>query len=269
MSVKKTTFLGIDIAGHTGATGVAVIERIGNDSLYYHIPDPEHRNWNGNEGLAQIACLAKESKMTAVDQPFAWPEASMKLLFGEGGVNGATTAALYLWRKTDEAMRCCLAGLKLPKKYVLTATRCQNIWRALALAAQLGITREEVCLASKKMIETHPRFAWAVCLQNTVENWRDLIQTYKPPRNDRANEGARESRERMLDLFECHTALAPRDDEDRQRCIEDDNELDALMCAYVAYLFAQGQASPLPRELNEETRAWEGAAILPSCSWIE
>lgn len=254
---KNVFYLGVDIAGDGGVTGVAAIECIDNGGRYY-IPDPEHRNWVGQEGLAEIADLAKGSELTAVDQPFAWPEASMKLLSDEEGARAPVATALYLWRKTDKAMRNRLAALELPEQYVLTPTRCQNIWRALALAAQVGITREEVCLASNKMIETHPRLAWALCLQDSTANIQNLIGNYKE---------VPESREQMLAFFDCHTGLAPRDVDSRERCLEDDNELDALMCAYVAYLFAKGQATPLPEGLGEEARAWEGAAILPSCSW--
>ena len=111
----------------------------------------------------------------------------------------------YLWRRTDLAMAERVTNLGIPRDTVQQVGRCSNVWRAVELANLLGLAREAVCAGKGKLIETHPRVAWAVVIaslsdRDTAES---LVTHYKGARQE--DRGKRhqqkEHRERMLRLL--------------------------------------------------------------------
>ena len=65
--MRFRTFVGIDLAGDSGETGVAVICK-NETNLSYEFPSG---SWKGLTGLEGMVELVRISELTAVDQPFS------------------------------------------------------------------------------------------------------------------------------------------------------------------------------------------------------
>ena len=231
-------FVGIDLAGDSGMTGVAIISVDGKQAGYTFPPG----KWMGAKGLVSLKELARSSEMTALDQPFSFPAGMMRLLADSPAACGDAERSTYCSRRTDTAMRAILASVGLAADYVMSPNRCQNIWRALALAKLSGFTRREVCQCAGRLIETHPRVAWTVVLTDWAgkKEARRLVEMYKgeswseTERND--------SRRAMLAIFEAKTGILPNAESDeakqalRAEAWNSVDNLEALICAYVAFL---------------------------------
>ncbi len=261
-------FLGIDLAGDSGMTGVAAIT-VGERGPRYSFPPGR---WKEAKGLLRLKDLVLGAEGTALDPPFSYPAGMMWLLADIPLARGDEDASVYCSRRTDTAMRAILNIVGLAADYVMSPNRCQNIWRALALARGGGLTRREVCLCAAPLVETHPRVAWTVALAEWTgkAEVRRLIQTCK---GDSWSETERtDSRTAMLVLFEAQTGITPPGDwtEAQQAaraeawdCVD---KFEALIAAYVAYLRPRGATMlagfPDPAQ-EQELLAMEGAAVLP------
>lgn len=260
------TYLGVDLAGEGGKTGVAEILE-GEEGLFFEFP---HESWQGYAGLENIEGHFRFAEKTAVDQPFSYPAACMHWFLGEGEPDAASD--LYLWRRTDLAMAERITNLGITRNTVQQVSRCPNLWRAVALANLLGVSREEVCGGKDRLFETHPRVAWAVVIASLSdrETAEDLVQHYRSTAPEaRGNKSPQwRCREKMLRLLMDGTGLRPRTDAQKDLACESDDNLDALICAFVAYLSAHDAAERcLPDRVSEETVLLEGAAIIPSPDW--
>ena len=72
----------------------------------------------------------------------------------------------------------------------------------------------------------------------------------------------------MLRLLADGAGLRPRVEAHREQACKTDDNLDALICAFVAYLSAHPAAERcLPAHVSEETVLLEGVAIIPSQDW--
>ncbi len=260
------TYLGVDLAGEGGNTGVAEIFET-DEGLFYRFPN---ESWQGHAGLENIETHFRDAEKTAVDQPFAYPTACMRWFLGRTDpVSGSDP---YLWRRTDHAMSERLTNLGIRRSTVQQASRCSNVWRAVALADLLGVSRDIVCGGRGRLFETHPRVAWALIVASLTD--RDtaegLVGDYKGASlEDRENRTKqREHREKMLRLLSDGTGLRPRPETQRDLASKNDDNLDALICAFVAYLSAfAGAERCLPEHVPEETVLLEGAAMVPSTDW--
>jgi hypothetical protein len=178
----------------------------------------------------------------------------------------------YRWRRTDVAMAERITNLGLPRDTVQQAARCSSVWRAVALADLLGISRDVVCGARGRLFETHPRVAWAVVIASLRdrETAEELVGDYNGAGTDdrKSRNRQREHRERMLQLLADGTGLHPRPDSQKDLASKNDDNLDALICAFVAYLSAHAGAERcLPAHVPEETILLEGAAMVPTSDW--
>jgi hypothetical protein len=261
-------FVGIDLAGDSGITGVAVITE--NDGVARFSFPPG--KWKGTKGLLSLAELIRSSEMTSLDQPFSFPGGLMRLLNNTPSAIGDAETSSYCSRRTDTAMRAILATVGLAADYVMSPNRCQNIWRALALAKFSGFTRSQVCHCAGRLVETHPRVAWTVVLTDWKgkEEARRLVETYK---GESWSETQRsESRKAMLAAFEAETGIFPAADNDeathslRTEAWDSVDKLEALICAYVAVLRIRGEtvlAGFTESTLDLDVLETEGAAVLP------
>lgn len=259
-------FLGVDLAGEGGNTGVAEILET-PEGLFYQFPG---ESWRGHDGLERIGARCRAAEKTAVDQPFSYPAPCMRWFLGQGEPDTGTEP--YLWRRTDRAMVDRVTNLGIPSNVVQPVGRCSNVWRAVELANLLGLAREGVCAGKGKMIETHPRVAWAVVIASLADRdtAESLVTHYKGAGQDDRGQRhqQKEHRERMLRLLSDGAALRPRGDAQRDLACKTEDNLDALICAFVAYLAAHAAAERcLPARVAEETVLLEGAAILPSQDW--
>jgi hypothetical protein len=268
VSSIKEQYVGIDLAGDSGSTGVAVIRRL-EGKLSYHVPDGE---WTNSAGLKSLAALVDTSTQAAVDQPFSYSRETMLLLGDSSNAVGNLEVSDYSTRVTDEAMRDILKGLGLKTKYVMSPNRCQNIWRAVALAKLNGLTRSQVCNCKSRIVETHPRVVWSLLLGKLPqEQLQAIIRGYKGT-DDHDLEV--ETRQQILALFEENTGITPLGEDETQQastrskaCINADN-IEALACALVAMLHVSkktmlaGFSADRPDFLSHE-----GAAVLPAQPW--
>ncbi|MFL6233093.1 MAG: DUF429 domain-containing protein [Thermoanaerobaculia bacterium] len=260
------TYLGVDLAGDRGSTGVAEILEAADGGLFYQFPGEP---WQGQQGLEHIEDRSRAAEKTAVDQPFSYPASCMRWFQGQTGSGDAGEA--YLWRRTDKAMAERVTNLGLPRDTVLPVGRCSNVWRAVELANLLGTPREVVCGGEGRLIETHPRVAWAVVVASLAdrETAEDLVTHYKDNPESRGKRSPRTGcREKMLRLLTDGAGLRPRQEGQRELACKTDDNLDALICAFVAYLAVHRAAERcLPALVPEETLLLEGAAVIPSQDW--
>ena len=260
------TYLGIELAGDNGNTGVAEILET-PEGLFYQFPTG---SWRGHDGLGLIEGRSRTAEKIAVDQPFSYPAPCMRWFLGQPGAD--TESDPYIWRRTDLAMAERVTNLGIHRDTVQQASRCANLWRAVELASLLGVAREAVCGGKGRLIETHPRVAWAVVIASLAdrETAESLVAHYKGPiPEDRGKRHQqKELRERMLRLLADGAGLKPRVDAHRELACKTDDNLDALICAFVAYLAAHTAAERcLPAHVSEETVLLEGVAIIPSQDW--
>jgi hypothetical protein len=260
------TFLGVDLAGEGGTTGLAEILET-PEGLFYQFPNEE---WRGHDGLERIGGRCRAADKTAVNQPFSYPAPCMRWFLGETEPDAGSEP--YLWRRTDLAMAERVTNLGIPRSAVQQVSRCSNVWRAVELANLLGLAREGVCAGKGKLIETHPRVAWAVVIASLADRdtAESLVTHYKgASQEDRGQRHQqKEHRERMLRLLCDGAALRPRAEAQRDLACKTDDNLDALICAFVAYLAAHAAAERcLPARIAEETVLLEGAAIIPAQDW--
>ena len=132
--------------------------------------------------------------------------------------------------------------------------------------------RNVVCGGGGRLFETHPRVAWAVIIASLADprTAEDLVQRYKgaSPEERIQRSQQREHREKMLRLLTDGTSLRPRTDAQRELAWKTDDNLDALICAFVAYLSGHAATERcLPADVPEETVCLEGAAMIPSYDW--
>lgn len=250
-------FLGVDLAGDGGNTGVAeILEQ--NDGLRYRFPK---KSWKRQEGLKSIAACFRRAEKTAVDHPFAYPMPCMRWYLGQKSPRHSKLS--HLWRKTDKEMQerlMCLIGRKAA---VQQPSRCANMWRAVALAELLGVNREEVCAGTGRLFETHPGVAWALVLASLDGGNPDLVRDYK----GKAGKN-QEIRKAMLQALEQGARLNPSSIEQRTIAWESDDNLDALMCAFVAYLSAHRSTELcVPARTPRRVILLEGVAVVPRRDW--
>jgi hypothetical protein len=261
------TYLGVDLAGDQGNTGVAEILDTA-EGLFYRFPN---ESWQGHAGLEHLEVHFRTAEKTAVDQPFAYPVGCMRWLMGQTDPADAGNDA-YLWRRTDVAMAERVTNLGLRRSTVLPTTRCSNVWRAVALADLLGVPRDVVCGARGRLFETHPRVAWALVVASLRdrETAEELVGDYNGagPDDRESRNRQREHREKMLRLLADGTGLRPRPDSQKDLASKNGDNLDALICAFVAYLSAHAGAERcLPAHVPEEIVLLEGAAMVPTSDW--
>jgi len=259
-------YLGVDLAGQGGSTGVAEILDA-PEGLFFRFP---LESGQGHDGLEQIETRSRAAEKTAVDQPFSYPAPCMRWFLGQPEPGAGSD--LYLWRRTDVAMAERVTNLGIPRNTVQQVSHRSNVWRAVELANLLGVPREVVCAGKGSLIETHPRVAWAVVVASLAdrETAEDLVTHYKggaPVERDKRGQ-QKEYRERMLRILMDGTGLRPRPDAQRDLACKTDGNLDALICAFVAYLSVHAAAERcLPAQVPEATVLLEGAAIIPSQDW--
>ena len=261
------TYLGIDLAGEGTKTGIAEI-LVTDEGLFYQFPQlPE-----GSDGREALEARFRAAEKTAVDQPFSYPAACMNWFLGPGEPESPSES--YLWRRTDVAMAERVTNLGLSRTTVQQVGLSPNLWRAVALANFLGVAREVVCRGKGRLFETHPRVAWAVVIASLSdrETAEDLVTHHHRgggPAEERGRRSPRrQRREKMLRLLTDGTGLRPRAEGQKDLAIQNDDHLDALICAFVAYLSDHSAAERcLPAKVPEEVVLLEGAAILPSQDW--
>lgn len=242
----------------------------GIDELQYDVL--EH-NWRGVSGLRRLSEWVEKSKLTAVDQPFSYSHETLCLLTEPDNASGDKEAPAYSSRRTDEAMRRILSSHGLTTNYVMSPNRCQNIWRALALAKLCGLSRTDVCMCKSKIIETHPRVAWAVLLGSLSKTrLQHLITQYKGTANHGAEVATRRD---MLSIFEQSTGIRPAGGSDseresvRTRAVDNADNIEAIVCALVAFLHDQQSTTLSGSTADLINLATEGAAVLPSEPWVQ
>jgi len=260
------TYLGVDLAGEGGNTGVAEIFET-DEGLFYRFPN---ESWQGHAGLENIEAHFRDAEKTAVDHPFAYPAPCMRWFLGD--TDPEANGDPYLWRRTDLALAERLTNMGIRRSTAQQTSCGSDVWRAVELANLLGLPRNVVCGGRGRLFETDPRVAWAVIVASLTD--RDtaegLVGDYKGASlDDRENRTKqREHREKMLRLLSDGTGLRPRPDTQRDLASKNDDNLDALICAFVAYLSAfAGAERCLPEHVPEETVLLEGAAMVPSTDW--
>jgi hypothetical protein len=264
------TYLGIDLAGEGARTAIAEIVAA-DEGLFYQFP--QLPDLQGEDGREALEARFRAAEKTAVDQPFSYPASCMNWFLGASEPESPSEA--YLWRRTDVAMAERVTNLGLSRTTVQQVGLSPNLWRAVALASFLGVPREVVCRGKGRLFETHPRVAWAVVIASLSdrETAEDLVAHHHrggggPPEERGRRSPRRQRREKMLRLLTDGTGLRPRAEAQKDLAIQNDDSLDALICAFVAYLSDHAAAERcLPAKVPEETVLLEGAAILPSQDW--
>lgn len=253
-------FVGIDLAGNSGRTGVAIIT-LEEQQLSCSVLGDWFR---GEEGLNQLVELVDQSTLCAVDQPFGYSAAVLHMLgvpLDESDVidHMITSVSDGCSRRTDIAMRLILKGYGLKADGVMSPNRCQNIWRALFLIGRAGIDRQDVCLGLSKVVETHPRVSLARLLPPEVRT--GLAKRYKST----DDKDASEAREDALSVLESTVGFAFESQDDRRRAIEFDDCFEAVVAAIVAWLHYNGKTDLCGFSgSNERARLRiEGAAVIP------
>jgi hypothetical protein len=259
-------YLGVDLAGEAGNTGVAEIFE-NDEGLFYRFPN---ESWQGHAGLERIEAHFRGAEKTAVDHPFAYPAPCMRWFLGD--MDSDSNGDPYLWRRTDQALAERLTNLGIRRSIAQRSSRGTDIWRAVELANLLGLPRNIVCGGKGRLFETHPRVAWALVVASLSDRdtAEELVSDYKGASlDDRENRTKqREHREKMLRILSDGTGLRPRPDSQKDVASKNDDNLDALICAFVAYLSAfAGAERCLPVNVTEETVLLEGAALVPSTDW--
>ncbi|HSS77443.1 MAG TPA: DUF429 domain-containing protein [Thermoanaerobaculia bacterium] len=259
-------YLGVDLAGEAGNTGVAEIFE-NDEGLFYRFPN---ESWQGHAGLEHIEAHFRGAEKTAVDHPFAYPAPCMRWFLG--GMDPDGNGDPYLWRRTDQALAERLTNLGIRRSVAQKSSRGTDIWRAIELANLLGLPRAVVCGGKGRLFETHPRVAWALVVASLSDRdtAEELVSDYKGASlDDRENRTKqREHREKMLRILSDGTGLRPRPEAQKDVASKNDDNLDALICAFVAYLSAfAGAERCLPVNVTEETVLLEGAALVPSTDW--
>jgi predicted nuclease with RNAse H fold len=262
------TYLGVDLAGENGNTGVAEILEA-PEGLFYQFPQ---ESWQGREGLERIEKRCRAAEKTAVDQPFSYPAPCMRWFLGQPGSD--TGIDPFLWRRTDREMADRISKYGIPRSTVQQVSRSSSVWRAVELANLLGLSREAVCGGAGRLVETHPRVAWTLIIVSLAdpEVTETLVAHYKGATASPEDRGQRnqqkELREKMLLLLSEGTGLRPRQAGQRELACKTDDNLDALICAFVAYLADHRAAERcLPPRVSEETLLLEGAAVVPTQDW--
>ncbi|MEA2601034.1 MAG: hypothetical protein QOF89_2026 [Acidobacteriota bacterium] len=260
------TYLGVDLAGDDGTTGVAEILD-GEEGLFYRFPN---ESWQGHAGLENLEVRFRTAEKTAVDQPFAYPAASMRWFLGQPCPESDSDS--HLWRRTDLAMAERVTNLGIRRSTLQQNSRNSNVCRAVALADHLGVPRDIVCGGRGRLFETHTGVAWAVVVASLRdrEMAEELVGDYQGagPDDRESRTRQREHREKMLRLLADGTGLRPRPDSQKDLASKNGDNLDALICAFVAYLSAHAGAERcLPAHVPEETVLLEGAAMVPTSDW--
>jgi len=229
-------FAGIDLAGDSGRTGVAILT---NEMQQLHCTVLD--DWFcGESGLSQLVQLVNQSTLCAVDQPFGYSAAVLHMLgvpFDERDAIEPSVIGVAegCWRRTDIGMRQILKGYGLKVDGVMSPNRCQNIWRALALISRAGLSRPQVCMGQTKVVETHPRVSLARLLPDNVR--ATLAARYKSA----DDQDASEARNLALNIFENMYGLSFNTESDRFRATLFDDCFEAVVAAIVAWLHHNGK----------------------------
>jgi len=298
-------YIGVDLAGDDkkgkGSSSVARISRVKGEFVF-DFPNKTGKAWSERAGLERIAELARTSRVTAVDQPFSWSAETLKLIICSETAKGNTNDETFFWRNTDRAMKNLLEALQFPKEtshyYIVSPNQCINIWRALALARIVGFSREQVCrLKTKqpKFIETHPRLAIAVLLSYALsgEKLIDAVRRYKETAlvrrllksntkrtNTKASKAESEAnailakneikalrtaRNVLIKNIDQLFQVKPLNSAERDFALKTSDNIEALICAVVAFLFERNRAHAyLTKDFARENLVHEGAAVLPN-----
>lgn len=130
----------------------------------------------------------------AVDQPFGYSRHHEALLAG-GNVDPTLDADHIRFRAVDRTARQQLAEAGLKRDYVLAATSCDNLWRALLLLQAAGVDLHQARRGEARIVETHPRIALFHLLEGHPER-TELIRTYK---SSKAKATAHDVRRSLVD----------------------------------------------------------------------
>src|SRR5436309_3525536 len=117
------TYLGVDLTGEGGTTGVAEILET-EEGLFYQFPN---ESWQGQDGLENLEVHFRAAEKTAVDQPFSYPAACMNWFLGQ--TEPQTGKELYLWRRTDLAMAERVTNLGISRDTVQQVGLSPYVWR--------------------------------------------------------------------------------------------------------------------------------------------
>lgn len=184
-----THALGIDLAGDK-ASPTGIVEVVVHDGVV-HVTDA--LVLVGERDRLLERCIAFEGDI-AIDQPFGYSRHHEALIAGTK-VDRHLDAEQIRFREVDRLARDQLAEAGLKRDYVLAATSCDNLWRALLILQAANVDLRQARSGVARIVETHPRLAIFSLLQGDDQR-SELVRTYK---SGRARDEARAVRAALID----------------------------------------------------------------------
>ncbi len=242
--------VGVDLASQDRNTALCVIEWRGPqpriDALELGVGDARILEAIGGQGVVKAA----------IDAPFGWPDDFVAAVTQHHHGSGFPTEPgdtdgrrRFSLRATDRYVKCQTGKLPLSvstDKIAYPALRCAALLAALRKTHGDRIDRSGDGLVA----EVYPGAALRV--------WRaalGITDSYKG-----AGDAAAGNREQIAHAVFAAFGLG---DAERDRCAGDDDLLDAVVCALLARVIADGQAEPVPDGFAEQA-AREGWIRLPA-----
>jgi predicted nuclease with RNAse H fold len=234
--------LGVDLAAADARTALCQLDW-GSGG-----PVLEHLSVGASDD--EIVRLAAQSAVVAIDAPFGWPRTFARTVAAyAAGAPWPAAKPSGLWaRRTDEAARARVGGR--PPLSVSSDRIARPAERAARLLTLLG---REIPLArdgSDGVIELYPAGAMRL--------WGIDTAGYKRP-------AARMVREALRDRIVTAVHLKLSADQ-RERLVETDHALDALVAALVGRAFSCGWAAGPETPEDREAAEVEGWIWLPTCT---
>jgi hypothetical protein len=244
---------GIDLASQPEDTGLCVIDWATRPAFVREEDRPEL----GDDALLDVLADERVVKV-AIDAPFGFPMAFVDALttYQAGGSWLALDHGELRFRATEHALKM------LPKVQPLSPITDQLVWPAMRCARLLSTyaLRQGTPVdraGSGTVVEVYPAAAlriWGIYPTDAEAT----AASYKGNGPQR-----REQRMKIVDALQQRTSgVLELQDQLVQRCIDDDDQLDALICAVIARAVVNGNVQPIP-EGSKWAATREGWIAIP------
>lgn len=263
--VPDSTTLGIDLASQPGRTAACLIEWRGGRGAIRPIGEPKRLT---DERLLELMRDPAVTKV-GIDAPFGWPLEFVDALMTYCDRGGWPVTNQYRPRQTpvpdDDRDRLIFRQtdfkvLAETRQQPMSVTTSWLAWPAMRCAGLLSALSKDAPVdrsGGGLVVEVYPAAALHKWELSPTE-WTEDPGTYKGK-----DPGSRARRERLLaSLVQAAGGALSLTPDDTARCIDSDDELDAVICALVARAVDLGRSEPIPKSLQDRA-AKEGWLHLP------
>jgi hypothetical protein len=172
-------YVGVELASESGRSACAILRAEPDSSrMVVELPKAGYRQ---AKGLLSLAELMRGAERSAVGTCFGYPDATIRLLQGEGAGSGSSTERLR-FRVADVAIQTRYEQLGLPASLANSPMRTEQIWRTLSLLECVGADLEAARDGRGPVVETCARLAMVELLasrRHLGKAGRELILNYR------------------------------------------------------------------------------------------